>query len=153
MIKSYQGERKKKEKELSVKSVKVEDCMTKQLVTFRPDQLIHEVIEILLEHNISGGPVVNENKEVVGIISEGDCMKEVRKGIYDNMPTLSDKVAEFMTTNVISILPETNVFEVADLFLEKKIRRFPVIKDGQLLGQISQRDVMKAVMKMKSATW
>ena len=58
-----------------------------------------------------------------------------------------------MTTNVISILPETNVFEVADLFLEKKIRRFPVIKDGQLLGQISQRDVMKAVMKMKSATW
>ena len=81
MIKSYQGERKKKEKELSAKSVKVEDCMTKQLVTFKPDQLIHEVIGKLLEHNISGGPVVNENNEVVGIISEGDCMKEVQKGI------------------------------------------------------------------------
>ena len=153
MIKSYQGERKKKEKELSAKSVKVEDCMTKQLVTFKPDQLIHEVVGKLLEHNISGGPVVNENNEVVGIISEGDCLKEVQKGIYDNMPTLSDKVSDFMTTKVISILPETNVFEAADLFLEKKIRRFPVIKDGKLLGQISQRDVMKAVFSMKSSTW
>lgn len=153
MIKSYQGERKKKEKELSAKSVKVEDCMTKQLITFRADQLIHEVIEKLLEHNISGGPVVNDENEVVGMISEGDCMEEVRKGIYDNMPTLSDKVSDFMTKNVISISPETNVFEAADLFLEKKIRRFPVIKDGKLLGQISQRDVIKAVFMMKSATW
>lgn len=153
MIKSYQGERKKKEKGLSAKSVKVEDCMTKQLVTFRPDQLIHDVIEKLLEHNISGGPVVNEENEVVGMISEGDCMKEVRKGIYDNMPTLSDKVSDFMTKNVISISPEINVFEAADLFLDKKIRRFPVIKDGKLLGQISQRDVIKAVFMMKSATW
>lgn len=153
MIKSYQGERKKKEKELSAKSVKVEDCMTKQLITFTPNQLIHDVIEKLLEHNISGGPVVNDENEVVGMISEGDCMKEVRKGIYDNMPTLSDKVSDFMTKNVISISPETNVFEAADLFLEKKIRRFPVIKDGKLLGQISQRDVIKAVFMMKSATW
>lgn len=153
MVMSFQGERKKKEKQLSAQSVKVADYMTKSLITFNPDQLIFEVIESLLEHNISGGPVIDQKGELVGVISEGDCLKEVVKGKYHNMPTLSDKVSDYMTKNVVSIPPEMSVFEAAEKFLELKIRRFPVIKDNKIVGQISQRDVMRAVSGIKSATW
>ena len=127
--------------------------MTSKLITFHPDQSMDEVIETLLKNKISGGPVVNDNGELVGVISEGDCMKEVVKGKYDNMPALSGKVSDHMSSNVISISPEMNIFDAADEFLTKRIRRFPVVNMGKLMGQISQKDIMRAVHSMKSATW
>ena len=153
MIKSFQGERKKKEKSLSAKSISVSECMTTNLITFKPDQSIDEVIQKMLTSRISGGPVVNDANELVGIISEGDCLKETVKGKYHNMPTLSSKVEDYMTKSVIHVSHDLDVFEAADKFLELKIRRFPVLKDGQLVGQISQRDVIKAILEIKGETW
>ena len=131
----------------------VSDYLARKLITFKPDQSINEVIEVLLSKRISGAPVVNDDNELVGVISEGDCLKEVVKGKYDNIPILSGKVSEHMSHNVVSIPAETNIFEAANMFLDRRIRRFPVIKDGKLVGQISQKDVMKAVLKIKSSTW
>ncbi|MTI21040.1 CBS domain-containing protein [Fulvivirga sp. RKSG066] len=153
MVKSFQGVRQVKPTKEPVQPVHVEDYMTRQLITFRPEQTMEEVIKILLTKRISGGPVVDEEGNLVGIISEGDCLKEVVRGKYNNTPTLHGTVREHMATEVKTMAPEMNIFDAARMFLELKLRRFPVLKDGRLLGQISQRDVMRAVQSLKNSTW
>ncbi|WP_436515382.1 CBS domain-containing protein [Ekhidna sp. To15] len=137
----------------ATQALKVEDYMARKLITFKPDQPMHEVVDALMKYKISGGPVVNDDGELVGVISEGDCLKEVVKGKYDNMPIFTGLVEEHMAQNVITVNPDMNIFEAAKMFLEKRLRRFPVIYEGKLIGQISQKDVMKAVLNAKSSTW
>ena len=153
MVKSYQGVRVEPTKTIQEQPIRVEDHMSRRLITFHPDQTIDDVIKVLLSKKISGGPVVDDNGKLCGVISEGDCLKEVVKGKYNNQPSLHGTVAEHMATNVKTVGPELNIFEVAQLFLNMKLRRFPVISDGKLVGQISQKDVMKAVQNLKDATW
>ncbi|MEP2772109.1 MAG: CBS domain-containing protein [Fulvivirga sp.] len=153
MVKSFQGVRQVKPKTAPVQDVHVKDHMTRQLITFHPEQTMDEVIKILLTKRISGGPVVDDDNKLVGIISEGDCLKEVVKGKYTNTPSLAGKVKDHMAKEVKTMDPEMNIFEAAGKFLEMKLRRFPVLKDGKLLGQISQRDVMRAVLSLKDSTW
>ncbi|MEP0986624.1 CBS domain-containing protein [Ekhidna sp.] len=148
---SYRGAEAPKTQE--TQALKVEDYMARKLITFKPDQPMHEVVDALMKHKISGGPVVNNNGELVGVISEGDCLKEVVKGKYDNMPIFSGLVEEHMAKDVVTVAADLNIFEAAKMFLEKRLRRFPVIHEGKLIGQISQKDVMKAVLKAKSSTW
>lgn len=151
MVMSYRGAEMPK---TSVSfTLKIEDYMARKLITFHPDQPMGEVVDALMKNKISGGPVINEDGELVGVISEGDCLKEVVKGKYDNMPIFTGSVKEYMAQNVVTVLPDLNIFEAAKMFLEKKLRRFPVVKDGKLIGQISQKDVMKAVLSVKSSTW
>ncbi|MDQ3393133.1 MAG: CBS domain-containing protein [Bacteroidota bacterium] len=152
MVKSYQGEG-SKIRQVDVQPVMVSDYMATKLITFTYEQCIEDVMCILLDNNISGGPVVNEKGEVIGIISEGDCLKDIVKGKYHNLPFLSGKVKDYMATNVTCIPPDTSVFEAAHMFLTLKIRRFPVVKDGKLVGQVSQKDILKAVTKLKSTSW
>lgn len=147
MVMSYRGVAAEKPKKEQI-AITVEDYMSTRLITFSPEQHMDEVIEILLKHKISGGPVTNQHGELVGVISEGDCMKEVVRGKYNNMPNLDGVVSDHMSTNVISISPETNIFDCAKMFLDKRIRRFPVVKMGKLIGQISQKDIMRAVHRI-----
>ncbi len=151
MVMSYKGAEAPKTKE--PQALKVENYMARKLITFKPDQAMHEVVDSLMKHKISGGPVVNNSGELVGVISEGDCLKEVVKGKYDNMPIFTGLVQEHMAKDVVTVSPDLNIFEAAKMFLEKRLRRFPVIHDGKLIGQISQKDVMKAVLNTKSSTW
>lgn len=154
MVKSYQGAQIEKDTSVVAQPVSVSDYMSTRLITFHPEQSMMEVVEQLLKHRISGAPVVNDQKELCGVISEGDCLKEVVKGKYHNHPIMDGKVKDHMASNVITILPGTNIFEAANMFLEKKIRRFPVLDEtGKLVGQISQKDIMRAVKNIKSENW
>jgi predicted transcriptional regulator len=152
MVMSYKGAEAPK-KETQPQQLQVKDYMARKLITFMPNQTMNEVVEALMKHRISGAPVVNEFHELVGVVSEGDCLKEVVRGKYHNMPIFSGLVEEYMAKNVITVTPDMNIFEVAKMFLEKRFRRFPVIEKGKLVGQISQKDVMRAVHRAKSATW
>ncbi|MCV9386203.1 CBS domain-containing protein [Reichenbachiella ulvae] len=154
MVKSYRGVQEEKPVVIETQRISVKDYMSTHLITFHPDQSIMEVVQELLTHRISGAPVVNSMGELVGVISEGDCLKEVVKGKYHNLPSMCGKVKDHMATNVVRIHPEMNVFEAARMFLEMKIRRFPVLDDhGRLIGQISQKDVMRAVQNLKTENW
>ncbi|MDW3210856.1 MAG: CBS domain-containing protein [Reichenbachiella sp.] len=154
MVKNYKGAQIEKDTSVEAQPVSVSDYMSTKLITFHPDQCMMEVVDELLKHRISGAPVVNDQKELCGVISEGDCLKEVVKGKYHNHPIMDGKVSEHMAKNVITILPGTNIFEAANMFLEKKIRRFPVLDEtGKLVGQISQKDIMRAVKNIKSENW
>ncbi|NQW26635.1 MAG: CBS domain-containing protein [Flammeovirgaceae bacterium] len=151
MVKSYKGLL--IPREVQKQQLLAKDYMATKLIKFHPNQRIFQVMDLLLIKKIGGGPVVNEFNEVVGMISETDCMKEVIRGKYHNMPIDTGMVSQYMSTNVVSISPEVSIFEVANLFLEKRMRRFPVIEFGKLVGQISQKDVIRAFKKLKSDTW
>ncbi len=149
---SFQGARTKTKKQDET-PIKVSDYMTKDLITFHPEQSVMQVIETLVKHKISGGPVVNENNELLGIISEGDCIKQLNESRYYNMPIDDAKVEKFMVKNVDTIDGNINIFDAANKFLQTKRRRFPIVEDGKLVGQISQKDVMKAALKLNSQHW
>ncbi|WP_299534937.1 CBS domain-containing protein [Ulvibacterium sp.] len=151
-IKSFQGARKHQKSEESV-PLKVSDYMTRKLITFRPEQSVEEVIDALIKNKISGGPVVNEKNELVGIISEGDCIKHISDSRYYNMPLEKNKVEHSMVKGVKTIDGNMNIFDAANKFLNEKRRRFPIVENGKLVGQISQKDILKATVRLKSQNW
>ncbi len=150
-IKSFQGPRRKPQEEEV--PLRVRDYMTQKLITFSPDQSVEEVIEELIRYKISGGPVVNEKNELVGIISEGDCIRHVSESRYHNLPSENRKVAQHMAKNVETIDGDMNIFDAANKFLNDRRRRFPIVENGVLVGQISQKDILKATLRLKSQNW
>lgn len=151
-IKSYIGKRAKQQKGSS-ENIKVSDYMSRNLTTFSPEQSVLEVMETLIKKKISGGPVVNQQNELVGIISEGDCMKQISSSRYHNHPMADIKVQDHMATEIETIDGNMNVFDAADKFLTSKRRRFPIIEEGKLVGLISQKDVLKAALELKGQNW
>jgi CBS domain-containing protein len=151
-VKSFQGERAKKVK-VTPSKLTVVDIMTSQLVIFTPEQSIHEVMRAFIKHRISGGPVVDESGKLVGVISEADCMKEISDSRYFNLPILDKSVAHFMTKEVDTIDANTSVFDAASLFSKSSRRRYPVMENNRLVGQVSRKDIVIAALEMKSQTW
>lgn len=137
----------------SAEKIKVSDYMSSKLVTFKPDQSVMEVMHVLIKKKISGAPVVNDKNELVGIISEGDCIKQISQSRYYNQPLDDVKVKEHMVTQVETIPDDMNVFDAADKFLNARRRRFPIVKEGKLIGLISQKDILKAALKLKGHSW
>jgi len=151
-IKSFMGKRAKPEKS-GAEQIKVSDYMTRNLIVFKRKQSVLEVMDILIKNKISGGPVVNEDNELIGIISESDCIKQISESRYYNQPMGNISVEQHMVADVETIDGNMNVFDAADKFFKAKRRRFPIVEDGKLVGQISQRDVLKAALKFKGHTW
>ena len=151
-IKSFQGRRNQPQKE-DLKPALVSDYMTTKLITFRPDQPVSEVVESLIKNRISGGPVVNDKNELLGIISEGDCIKHISESRYYNMPMDNNTVDKHMVKNVDTIDGKLNIFEAAEKFLKAKHRRFPIVENGKLIGQISQKDILIAALEQKGENW
>jgi len=152
MVKSFQGVRLVEPKS-KTQPILVKDHMSTKLVTFRPSHTIDLVMEELTRKKISGAPVVDESGALVGIISEVDCLKEIIKGKYTNTVRFPAKVEDLMTRDVITLSPEVTLFDAAQKFLDYQIRRFPVLKEGKLVGQISLSDVIRAFPNLKHTTW
>ena len=146
-IKSFQGVRKVVKKEFDA-PILVEDYMTKKLITFSPDQSILTVMEHLAKYHISGGPVLDNNGFLVGIISEADCMKQISESRYFNQPILDKSVERFMTKEVETIPHDMSIFDASGIFDKHKRRRLPVMKNGILVGQISRKDIVIAALKL-----
>lgn len=151
-IKSFQGQRAQKMRNVP-KKLLVADIMCRTLVVFKPEDSIHHVMQQFIKHRISGGPVVDDKGQLTGVISEADCMKEISDSRYFNMPILDKSVAHFMTPKVDTIDAGLTVFEAAALFSKTSRRRFPVMQNNRLVGQISRKDVVIAALNMKSQTW
>lgn len=152
MVKSFQGVR-VAEPKAPIQQILVKDHMTTNLVTFHPEDSIDKVLEELTKRKISGAPVLDESGALVGVISERDCLAEIIKGKYTNTVRFPAKVKEHMSANVMTIDPDMSLFDAAQKFLEHKHRRFPVMKNGHLVGQISLSDVIRAFPKLKHTTW
>ena len=151
-IKSFTGSRKEAAKTEET-PIKVADYMTRKLITFSPEQGISEVMETLLKQRITGGPVVDSNQKLLGIISDSDLMKVIGDSRYFNMPVGKQAVADYMSKDVETIDADENIFNAAARFNETGHRRFPVIENGKLIGQISRMDVIIAAVKHKGNSW
>jgi CBS domain-containing protein len=151
-IKSFQGVRKVFKKEFEA-PILVADYMTTKLITFSPDESILAVMEKFAKHHISGGPVLDENGFLVGIISEADCMKQISESRYFNQPILDKSVEKFMTKTVETIPHDISIFDAAGIFAQHNRRRLPVMRNGILVGQISRKDIVVAALKLSGHNW
>lgn len=132
----------------------VTDYMTKDVITFTPDQSIADAMDIFLEHRVSGAPVVNENGKIVGILSEIDCLRIMVDEAYHNLHHGKITVSEYMSNNVNTVSVDMDVLDCAQKFLRTHYRRFPVVDvQGRLKGQVSRRDILQATRDLKTSTW
>jgi len=122
------------------------------MVTFKPDQPIQEVISTIVNKKIAGAPVLDDQHHLVGIISEKDCLRLIVDQAYYNMPPETRKVSDYMTPKVQSLSPKTTIVEAAIEFLNSAIRRFPIVENGMLIGQVSRRHILRAAQNLKSTT-
>lgn len=131
-----------------MRSLKVKDYMTAKLVTFTPDMNVVEAMTQILAHSISGAPVVDGNGKLVGILSEVDLMSVVIQDSYYNEPL--GIVADYMQTAVDTVDGNLDIYTLAERFIREHRRRYPVVHEGELIGQISRRDVLVAVLDYRS---
>ena len=128
-----------------LKSVLVRDHMTADLIILNPEMDILQAVHTLIRNNISGAPVVNADGDLVGILTERDCMHAAMQSEYYAMP--GGPVSNFMTSNPKSVSPVESILKVAQAFIDGRFHRYPVVKNGHLVGVISRRDVMRALGK------
>lgn len=122
----------------------------KKLITFRPDTPMSDVVNTLLEHKITGAPVLNDKGDVVGLIDDKDCLNIMVSGVYYDQPTEGNTVAAYMSNVMKSITTDSNILEVAHIFLTTPYKRLLVLdENGKLAGQISRQDVLQAIRNMK----
>lgn len=121
----------------------VRDYMVTRLYTLTPEVHILDAVDMLVDRQISGAPVVHEG-HLVGMLTEKDCLRLMTKGdADDDVP--GGTVGDYMVREVKTVPPSMDLYYVAGLFLKHPFRRYPVIEDGVLVGLISRRDVMRAI--------
>jgi len=128
--------------------------MATNLITFAPDSNIMEVVNILLEKRITGAPVLNAHREVVGIIDDKTCLKLLVASEYYNSPVSQQTVSQFMDDVMMTVQEDISIGEAANIFLETKYKRLIVLdRKGKLVGQISRRDILRAIRDINSIQW
>lgn len=150
----------------------VQDAMVKNPVLLRREMPIKEAVKLLLEHDVSGAPVVDGNGQLVGVLSESDIIIKsagvpedhfvvppVYIGLIDTLFFLRDNkqleaevhkilaktVGEAMTSPVISITPAAPLSEAAATMLHRKVNRLPVVADGKVVGVITRHDILRGL--------
>lgn len=126
------------------------DIMARKLVKLRPDMDVFDAIELLVKHKISGAPVIDSGGRYVGVFSERNCLNMVVSAAYDQLP--SSNVGAFMVTDNPTISEDDDVFAIAQVFTKTYARRLPVLRDGELVGQVSRRDVLATIYKAVKGT-
>lgn len=130
---------------------KVSKFMAKKLITFTPETDIRDAIDAMLKRKISGAPVLDEKKRLVGMLSEVDCLKILLDGPYNELPVRMEKVKDYMSTSVRTISADKSILDAAYEFVHSGFKRLPVVENGQIVGQISRIDILHAIQKMKPA--
>lgn len=132
-----------------LRSIIVRDYMAANLVTFSPDTDVMQALHRLVAQRISGAPVVDERGNLVGMLSERDCLRVALQATYHEES--AGKVKDYMSTGVTTVEADTTILEVAEMFLSAPYRRYPVVEDIRLVGQISRRDVLRALQSVARA--
>jgi CBS domain-containing protein len=120
--------------------------MTKSLVTLRPEMDVVDAVHVLVEHKISGAPVLDDHGTIVGMLTERDCMEVVLKASYHG--ELGGKVEQYMSRVVRTVDVGSSVLDLAQMFVNSPYRRYPVMDGNRLVGIISRRDMLRAVQDL-----
>jgi len=143
--------------------MKAGDAMTRRVVTVRDDAAIMEAARLMLDHGISGLPVVDAEGRLAGIVTEGDLLRRAETGTERRRPrwlelligpgklaseyvrTHGRKVADVMTGDVVSVGEDVPLPELIDLMERKRIKRVPVLRDGRIVGIVSRANLVRAL--------
>jgi CBS domain-containing protein len=141
--------------------MKVQDIMNTSVKTAKPSTPVRDIVEVMCFHKISGMPVVDDDNNLVGVISEKDVLRKMFPDISDvakeegapdfekmekdYSDALSLKAGDLMTKLVASASPDMPVMKAVSIMCVQKIRRIPVVQANKLVGIISLGDVHKAI--------
>ena len=124
----------------------VRDFMDKYVDTLSPDTDIREAVDFMLEKRVTGVLVANSKRQLVGILTEYDCLKLLTMGNAQHDIPMG-KVKDFMTSDVQTIQSTMDIYYAAGLFVSAKIRRFPVVDNGRIVGAVTRFDILRAVKR------
>lgn len=146
--------------------ITAKDIMTRDVITVKQDTSIEELSKLLVRHNISGTPVVDDDGNLVGIVTENDLISRNKRlhiptvvsfldaAIYLESPKrfedevrrmAATKVGDICIRKVVTITEDTTLVDIATIMSEKKVHLLPVVKSGKIVGIVGKRDVVKAV--------
>jgi CBS domain-containing protein len=130
----------------------VRELMTRKLVTLRPEMAALDAAELLLKKGISGAPVVDEDSRLLGLLSEYDCLRATSAADYEmDAHDTIELVGDLMSRECVTVAPEMDLFTLAHEFVARRVRRFPVIENGKLIGQVSRRDALRGAVMLRRA--
>jgi len=116
--------------------------MSTDVVHVHPETPIARVLELLIENDITGVPVVESDGELVGIVTEKDMI-----GVLVGQETPSGTARDYMTEEVLSFDENDDIIAVCECLTKNHLRRVPILSDGRLVGIISRRDLIKYIME------
>lgn len=140
----------------------VKEIMNTNVRTARLDSSVSDVAIVMCFNKISGMPVIDENRNIIGIISEKDILNGMYPNVSEFMETgrvdfealekeyrdlISLNVADLMTKNVLTVTPEDPILRAVSVMCLNRIRRIPVADNGKLCGIVSMGDVHKAIFQ------
>ena len=118
-------------------------------VKVRPEDNVLDAMQVIIDNKISGVCVVDSEANLVGILSELDCLRAVLGAIYNNS-SIGSVTDHMSTDNLVVAHPNEDIVDVAQDMLLKNKRRRPVVEDGKLIGQITCRQLLSAVKKFRN---
>ena len=131
-----------------LQSVNLRDYMLPNPVKVYPEDNIMDAMKVIIDNKVSGVCVVDRDSNLVGVLSEMDCLRAVLSAIYNN--TSIGVVRDHMASdNLLIAHPDEDIVDVAQDMLTKNKRRRPVVEDGKLIGQITCRQLLHAVMAFR----
>src|SRR5690625_937260 len=129
----------------------VKDYMSTNLITLSPDTYVRETTKIVLDNSITGAPVIDDDGNIIGLIDDKHCQRIVVDTLYHNKPIMSHTAREYMSNVRRTININTEILEVANIFLTTPFKRMLVVDDdGKLRGNISRRDILRAIHDMST---
>jgi CBS domain-containing protein len=123
---------------------KAKNIMTTDIAYVKKDTPIYDAIKVLIERNITGLPVVNDDMSIAGVISE----KDVLKLLYD-IEDAPGKVEDFMTKGIVIFNEEDSVIDIAECFIKNNFRRVVITSGGKLAGIVSRKDIIRIILKLR----
>ncbi|MDJ0864010.1 MAG: CBS domain-containing protein [Gammaproteobacteria bacterium] len=125
----------------------VKDYMSRIVVKFTPDMDVLQALHLLLEKEAPGGPVLDNLGNLIGILSEKDCLPAALSASYHEH--WGGRVSEFMHTEVETVEASASIADVAKLFTQREYKHFPVMQENRLVGQISRRQILLALEQLR----
>lgn len=127
-------------------SITARDSMSTAVISLKPDMDVLAAMQILVTHSISGAPVLDEHGDLVGMLTERDCVGAVVVAGYHG-ECACGTVADYMSQDVAVVDAAANLVDVARLFVTTEYRRYPVLDQQRLVGIISRRDVVQTFLR------
>ncbi len=125
---------------------KAESIMVKDVLSVKPETLIYDAMNIMVDHKVSGLPVIDNENHLVGILSEKDVLRLlIDEDVNDNQT-----VSKFMNDKVVAFSPESSIVSICEFLLQNPFRRVPIIKDNKLVGVIARRDIITFILKLRA---